>query len=277
MAHNTRVRADLGAWSTAVPVEPSEFYALDGACFEAVNGDKGGIWNPTSVIKIGGAGLVLNGVHYIDINSELRATYSGAKITLANGGKLQVDAGGTVDLGTAGTILSSGGSLSGTFGGSRQFNGNTTFAGPAYIANGGQISSAVTIEPTYGHLSGRISEGFLVGPDADSIIDSRIAGTYLVQSLTADRVYTLGHAVSAPARHGDLVRFKTNVAAYAITFVSGMGGGIFGGAAECSSGLKFNYSGNFATAIEYCYSDGLAGHPAKGWHVVAYTKMHAAL
>lgn len=60
MAHNTRVRADLAAWSAAgVAVTPGEFYALDSNAFKSINGDDGGTWSPLAAIEIGGAGLLM--------------------------------------------------------------------------------------------------------------------------------------------------------------------------------------------------------------------------
>jgi len=56
MAHNTRIRPDLAAWAPNSVVTPEEFNALDQGQFEAINGDDGGLWVPSSPIIIGGAG-----------------------------------------------------------------------------------------------------------------------------------------------------------------------------------------------------------------------------
>lgn len=62
MAHNTRTRADLTAWSSATAaVTPAEMDKLDGYSFKSINGDDGGVWAPASAIVIGGAGLQVTG------------------------------------------------------------------------------------------------------------------------------------------------------------------------------------------------------------------------
>lgn len=55
MAHNTRQRADLAAWANGSAVLNTEYDTFDQLLFESLNGDKGGIWLPTSKIIIGGA------------------------------------------------------------------------------------------------------------------------------------------------------------------------------------------------------------------------------
>src|SRR5512145_1008280 len=285
MSHNTRVSADLGAWSAAVPVEPSEFYALDSACFEAINGDKGGIWTPSSVIKIGGAGLVLNGVHYIDIDSELRATYSGSRIWLANGGKLQVDAGGVIQVASgAGVVID--GQVGGNFewGGSpRMVAGanlhvtagadievdeggdiNVNHGGDFNVGVGGRINllgAEVTIDATSTATiagiaslsgSGRIRKRIIDGVDASRMYTADDADLVLVPNLTSNPTYTLGAGTN-----GDEIEFRKGENGGAninhILFV----GTIFG-ATNWNLRLR-NYEQGDVFAVRFAYRT--------GWHV----------
>lgn len=60
MAHFTRTRADLTAWTATSTVDDTEFNDLDEKTFKAINGDEGGTWAPSSVIEIGGSGLLMS-------------------------------------------------------------------------------------------------------------------------------------------------------------------------------------------------------------------------
>lgn len=60
MSHHTRTRANLTAWSSGA-VSPTEFDKLDTNGFKSINGDEGGVWAPSSVIEIGGDGLLMSG------------------------------------------------------------------------------------------------------------------------------------------------------------------------------------------------------------------------
>ncbi|MEI9950614.1 MAG: hypothetical protein WDO74_16960 [Pseudomonadota bacterium] len=61
MAHNTRIRPNLAAWTPFSAVLPSEFAAFDESQFHSINGDEGGLWLPSSKIILGGAGLDVTG------------------------------------------------------------------------------------------------------------------------------------------------------------------------------------------------------------------------
>lgn len=75
MSHHTRVRASVAAWSSGA-VTPAEFEKLDANQFASINGDAGGVWAPTSVITIGGAGIELpGGIHgALDLDGNLEVT-----------------------------------------------------------------------------------------------------------------------------------------------------------------------------------------------------------
>lgn len=99
MAHGSYIRGSFGAWAPGTTVTQGEFWTIDQAVFEAINGDYGGVWAPSVAIEIGGSGLLLSGA-----NHEL-----------------------------SGTLTSSGGTLSGTFAGSPTFDGNVYFdANPVF-------------------------------------------------------------------------------------------------------------------------------------------------
>lgn len=74
MAHNTRIRPNLAAWSPG-PVSAAEFDALDQGQFESINGDDGGVWAPASTIVIGGSGVQMTGT--FETNGAFNLTRSG--------------------------------------------------------------------------------------------------------------------------------------------------------------------------------------------------------
>lgn len=66
MSHNLRTRVDLAAWSdTNAPVLPAEIDQIDRYAYQSINGDTGGIWAPSTAITIGGAGMVITGLLWI--------------------------------------------------------------------------------------------------------------------------------------------------------------------------------------------------------------------
>lgn len=74
MAHNTRIRPNLAAWSPG-PVTGAEFDAMDQGQFEAINGDDGGVWAPSSTIVIGGSGVQMTGT--FETNGAFNLTRTG--------------------------------------------------------------------------------------------------------------------------------------------------------------------------------------------------------
>ncbi len=87
MAHNAYIRA-LGVWNATSVALSSELATLDLRQFQAVNGDLGGVWAPSSAITVGGSGLAVTGL--LDADD--------ADITIGHGRFLTV-------LGTAGGAL----------------------------------------------------------------------------------------------------------------------------------------------------------------------------
>lgn len=60
MPHNTRIRS-TGLWITGSTITQDELERLDQAQYEAINGDAGGTWAPSSLITIGGLGMTVSG------------------------------------------------------------------------------------------------------------------------------------------------------------------------------------------------------------------------
>lgn len=87
MAHNAYIRA-LGVWPATSVLTSTETATFDLRQFQAVNGDLGGVWAPSSAITIGGSGLAVTG--FLDADD--------ADITIGHGRFLTV-------LGTAGGAL----------------------------------------------------------------------------------------------------------------------------------------------------------------------------
>lgn len=110
MGHNTRVRADLTAWSSGA-VDPAEFDQIDQAQFEAVNGDDGGTWAPATAITIGGSGISCTGpLVAADLQSchvksgETFTVDSGGAVSLASGSTTTVAAGATLQTQNGATV-----------------------------------------------------------------------------------------------------------------------------------------------------------------------------
>jgi hypothetical protein len=60
MTHFSRIRAP-GFWTLGSDLLPVEMESIDACLSKAINGDGGGVWAPSSVIEIGGAGFKLTG------------------------------------------------------------------------------------------------------------------------------------------------------------------------------------------------------------------------
>jgi hypothetical protein len=131
MAHNTRIRADVSAWATVVLA--ADLNAIDQYCFEAINGDDGGTWAPSTTIIIGGSGVKITGAAIFDdlrtchVKSGQTLTIDGGAflsvsstgtITLASGSNLDVESGADIEVKSGGDInLQSGGKID-AYGGS---------------------------------------------------------------------------------------------------------------------------------------------------------------
>jgi len=98
MAHNDFVLggSGSGAW-TGTPVVHAMMEKFDQRQFEAINGDLGGTWAPSSIITIGGSGIALAGTNH--------------QVT----GTLTVNSGATLQLASGSLVNSPGASLTGTY------------------------------------------------------------------------------------------------------------------------------------------------------------------
>lgn len=81
MAHNARTRIK---WNVGYVPQASEFDDLDQKTAEAVNGDDGGSWSPSSPIVIGGAGVRLQG------NVAHEISGAGTKVKTTSGGRIEL-------------------------------------------------------------------------------------------------------------------------------------------------------------------------------------------
>lgn len=88
MAHNARIRP-AGTWFTGTPITQDEMEAFDLAQFQAINGDLGGTWAPSSQIVIGGSGLHVTGDAKLDAISNLSVTAAGT-VTIADGATVTI-------------------------------------------------------------------------------------------------------------------------------------------------------------------------------------------
>lgn len=116
MAHNTRVRANIAAWTATPSVLPSEFDQLDQNAFVGINGDGGGTYAPAALITIGGLGLTVSGPFAAsNVNGTFEVTGTGT-IQIDNGGQIFVATGGFATFNT-GSSLFLGGTTTVTNGG----------------------------------------------------------------------------------------------------------------------------------------------------------------
>jgi hypothetical protein len=154
MAHNAYIRA-LGVWNATSVALSSELATLDLRQFQAVNGDLGGVWAPSSAITIGGSGLAVTGL--LDADD--------ADITIGHGRFLTV-------LGTAGGALGTVNVADGalvTLGGTT----NISATGTMHVLTGGGkivVDSGGAFEVN-GALALTIKAGATVTQEAGSTID----------------------------------------------------------------------------------------------------------
>lgn len=139
------------------------------------------------------------------------------------------------------------------------------------VENAGSISIQATghlLVSNAGDFQGQPKQGMANGLDEDSVIDPRVAATWIISNLTADRVYTLGSA-TAQAKHGQRILFRTLETDHTISFAAGTGHGSLYG----SPGVLLRNAATYNQWVELEYSDGIGDVPAQGWYYRAfYTK-----
>lgn len=94
MAHNAYIRVG-GDWSLDNVVTSGEFATIDLRQFQAINGDLGGTWAPSSQIVVGGSGIRSTGPSRFDDVTYLEM-HVGGEIVLADGGFLTVSDGAAI-------------------------------------------------------------------------------------------------------------------------------------------------------------------------------------
>jgi hypothetical protein len=88
--HHRLTRPDVTAWRSGV-VMPSEWMDLDSKTFRSLNGDEGGVWNPSSPIEIGGSGVQLTSAPLTFLGATGGGTWNpGTRIDLGGSAGLRV-------------------------------------------------------------------------------------------------------------------------------------------------------------------------------------------
>jgi len=135
MAHNAYTRA-LGVWPATSVLTSTEMATFDLRQFQAVNGDLGGVWAPSSAITIGGSGLAVTGLLDADDADitighgrflTVLGTAGGALGTVTVEAGALVTLGGTTNISATGTmhVLTGGGKIVVDSGGAFEVNGAT--------------------------------------------------------------------------------------------------------------------------------------------------------
>lgn len=305
MAHNPRVRADLTAWTAAIPLEPSELDALDAGQFAAINGDDGGSWAPADPIIIGGAGIEFTGA--VPVGEDLSVD---GDITIASGGTITVESGGDINVESGGAInadgninIDSGGRLIVNSGGqineltgaahthssgstenhasgstdtyesgsTLALDGTVNVGATAVVteANGATVAEAAAYTQTGARFLsgyGRIHQRIIAGPDSNSSFDGRSGDVVMITSSGLSADRTYSLLVSGC--HGTRLRFVNYDPLHAILFTSA--GSIFMPTDYNPGSTGLRNASSYAMAVEFMYSDGSAGAPTAGWYVIGH-------
>ena len=275
MAHFVLRRANLAAWAVGTVVTDAEFWSFDEDSFKSINGDDGGAWAPGAAIDIGGAGLLLSGANHalsgtLSVTGTIQSDPAFAPPRLewhGNTGDLDVNSGGDINVKTGGEAYFEAGSALWQYAGAAwSLAGTTTVAnaGVVAVAAGGtlnaQAGSTVNLAGTNNlvgdlviAIQGKIRQRFLAGADSAATYSSATTDVVLASGLTAPRIYTLD-----PGAHGHTVRV-VNKTAHTVTVAGLVGGGT----------ASLTYASGAIYAADFAYSDGSAGAPAAGWHLVS--------
>jgi hypothetical protein len=305
VAHNPRVRADLTAWTAAIPLEPSELDALDEGQFAAINGDDGGTWAPANPIVIGGAGIEFTGAVPVGEDLSVPGTItvpSGGAIDVESGGNVNVESGGNVNVAGGGhlhcsgeihiddggrILLQDGGFLfeysgsehvhaSGSTdtyesGSELELDGNVTVSASAKIdeeelAVVNEGATYTQTGPRYLSGAGRIQQRVVVGPDAGANYDGSVADVVIIPAATLSGDRTYVLNIGA-TRHGQRITFINYTTNHGILFSSS---GTIYRPVDYNPALLLMSASGYVSWVEFMYSDGESGHPPIGWHVIQY-------
>jgi hypothetical protein len=154
-----------GAWPTGFVPGQAEWQQIDQYLFEALNGDKGGSWAPTTPIVIGGSGLDVTGLLQVDGNM------------LVQGSSLNILANTTV-AGTCDFLAATTYAASSTFNGAVTFAngfttataGTATFGRPAVFNSTATFNAAASFTTTLGVTGlATFTGGFTTGPAGNTL------------------------------------------------------------------------------------------------------------
>ena len=252
MAHFVRQRA-AGLWVNDSVITQAELEAIDENLSKAINGDDGGTWSPTAPIIIGGSGLQVDGPLNApggNVTFDGAGLFSCAKDATFSGSTLNVNADTTtftkgvyfsgtcvpqfqvpayfLDDVTLGDSAADVINVLGTaqFAEAAQFLGGITVgSAPASFQGdvdlGNATSDTVNINGTSAVKApmtlsgaGQLIRRAVIGADANTTYQPDAVDVIRINSLTADRVYTIG---TSGVAEGSMMRIYSNNAAWKVT------------------------------------------------------------
>ena len=273
MAHFTRTRA---AWAANTGLLAFEMDDLDGKTAAALNGDQGGVWAPSSIIEIGGAGVSLttfSSFESIEVTGnaqfDLPVTFLAAADLVLDGGPLTV-LGGTASFSGPATF-------SDTFG----VSGVATFSGTA------SFSANVTIGDTSGDtalFNAQANFQSAVGFNGNVVFNSSVVANAAVQfnanvglgDAVGDTITFGGSSVfNQIATFNSTALFTTTTTLNGETTVGSLGQLIVNstgaaeffsvvnlrGAVSCRSALTFSSNGRIVERYSFGTDTGSSGSP----------------
>jgi hypothetical protein len=305
VAHNPRVRADLTAWTAAIPLEPSELDALDEGQFAAINGDDGGTWAPADPIIIGGAGIEFTGA--VPTGEDLNVE---GDITIASGGTLTVESGGNVNVESdvhihvdgelhidngGRIIVNSGGQINELTGAEHTHSSGSTethasgstdtYESGSTLALDGTVNvgaTAVVTEAanatvaeggTYTQTGprslrgeGRIAQRVIIGLDEDNVgYDGRSADVVVLPASVLHADRT--YRLLIAGSDGQRIKFVNLSSTYGIGFASAS---YIYYPTDYNTAFMLRTASGYVPWVEFMYSAGGAGQPPAGWYVIGY-------
>ena len=227
MPHNSYIHGtSSSSWPNGYVLTQTDFQLLDTAQFQAVNGDLGGTYAPSSgAIVIGGQGLQVNGAGVygtitngatllIDTDGKqaLEGTlhaYTGSSAVFDAGSKVTVS--GSVTMGSGAALLLQTGSVINS-------SGTATFSNTISF-NGGSMTGRLAAAGT-----GRVSRRFVIGSSGDYTYSIADGDVFLAQAGSSARTYQLS---SGGAYEGDSVIFSKGwINLPYLTIVNDVGAGL---------------------------------------------------
>ncbi len=225
MAHNTRTRVDVVAWSSGA-VLPSEIDHMDTLGFQSINGDLGGVWAPSDFpITIGGHGLLVTGLLEIQgvgllvqATAQFQNTVQILNTLTVTGGLVTANAGAHI-LGAPLTVDSAA-----AFNGIADFEDDVTVHTSAFLLVGGSAQ---------------------LGNDSSKTLDVEATATF-----------------NAPATFNDTIDFFDAVVIHSAGGLINAGPATFNGSADFNGSA--NFDGSIVANGTVDFWDGLTLHGSTG-------------